>query len=172
MESSHRRCQAGIEDTNGSGNESTTSTTNGHSDSRSAFIARLTNASTMSDISQRPRPRILGVHHLKFAVSNLDVSLAWYERVVGAKRVPNLDHIRKDGSRFAAVCEMSEWSRLFLELRETAEQALKDRGWDPVTLSVQGREDLVRWIDWLDRRGTTHSPLLSGVRGWLLVFEV
>jgi hypothetical protein len=165
MESSHRKCQARIEDTNSSVDESTTSTAIGHSDSRSAFIAKLTNASTMGDISQRPRPRILGVHHLKFAVSNLDVSLAWYERVVGAKRVPNLDHIRKDGSRFAAVCEMSEWSGLFLELRQTTEQALKDRGWDPATLSVQGREDLVRWIDWLDRWGTTHSPLLSGVRG-------
>ena len=106
MESNHRKCQARIESPVVSVHESTTRTTNKEnnapSDSRSLFIAKLTDASTMGDISQRTRPRVLGVHHLKFAVSNLDVSLAWYERVVGAKRVPNLDHIRKDGSRFAA----------------------------------------------------------------------
>ena len=126
----------------------------------------------MADLSQHPRPRVLGVHHLKFAVSNLDVSIAWYERVVGARRVPSLDHLRSDGSRFAVVCEMTDWSGLFLELRQTQSQAQKDRGWDPVTLSVRGKEDLLRWIDWLDRWGTTHSPLLTGIRGWLLVFEV
>ena len=126
----------------------------------------------MDGLSQRFRPKALGVHHLKFAVSNLDVSLAWYERVVGARRVAALDHIRNDGTRFAAICEMPDWSGLFLELRQTEAQALKDRGWDPITLSVQGKHDLVHWIHWLDRWGTTHSPLLTGMRGWLLVFEV
>ena len=129
-------------------------------------------AASMTDALRQPRPPILGIHHIKFAVSSLDVSLAWYERVVGAKRIPHLDHIRSDGTRFAVVCEMPEWSGLYLELRQTSDQALKERGWDPVTLSVQGREDLVRWIAWLERWQTVHSPLLTGVRGWLLVFEV
>ena len=141
-------------------------------DSKEAFIARLTKPSAMDDLSQRSRPRVIGVHHLKFAVSNLDVSIAWYERVLGARRIPQLDHVRVDGSRFAAVCEMVDWSGLYLELRQTETHAQKDRGWDPVTLSVRGRQDLVRWIDWLDQWGTTHSPLLTGIRGWLLVFEV
>jgi hypothetical protein len=127
---------------------------------------------TMASSPTQARPPILGIHHIKFAVSNLSVSLAWYERVVGAKRIPHLDHIRSDGTRFAAVCEMPEWSGLYLELRQTSDQAFKERGWDPVTLSVQGREDLIRWIEWLERWQTVHSPLLTGVRGWLLVFEV
>lgn len=140
--------------------------------SRETFIARLTSPTAMDEATQRSRPRVLGVHHLKFAVSNLDVSIAWYERVMGARRIPSLDHVRADGSRFAAVCEMTDWNRTYLELRQHEVQAQKDRGWDPVTLSVRGRQDLLDWITWLDRWGTTHSPLLVGVRGWLLVFEV
>jgi hypothetical protein len=67
---------------------------------------------------------------------------------------------------------MEDWSGLFLELRENGAQAQKDREWDPVTLSVEGRDDLVTGIGWLDERGSSHSPLLIGVRGWMLVFEV
>lgn len=109
---------------------------------------------------------------MKFAVSNLDISLAWYERVLGARRIPSLDHISKTGVRFAAVCQMDDWSGLLLELRQTPVQASKERGWDPVTLSVKGRKELEAWIEWLEGWGTVHSPLMVGVRGWLVVFEV
>ena len=126
----------------------------------------------MDEETQRSRPKILGVHHLKFAVSNLDISIAWFERVLGARHVAELDHIRADGTRYAAVCEMTDWSGLYLELRHSRAQAAKERGWDPITLTVRGRQDLLRWTAWLDRWGTTHSPLLIGTRGWLLVFEV
>lgn len=73
------------------------------------------------------RPRVLGIHHLKFPVSNLSLSLAWYERVLGAQRISALDHFRPDGDRFAVVCEMQDWAGLFLELRDNAVKALDDR---------------------------------------------
>jgi hypothetical protein len=118
------------------------------------------------------RPRALGVHHLKFAVSSLPISLAWYTRVLGAVRIPSLDHLRHDGTRFAVVCHMPEWSNLLVELRENATRARVDRAWDPVTLAVNRRQDLLVWSAWLDACGTVHSPVLTGLRGWLMVLEV
>lgn len=123
-------------------------------------------------MSTLARPRVLRIHHLKLAVTRLDVSLVWYERVLGARRIPELDHTRPDGTRYAVICQMAEWSGLVLELRENETQAAKDRGWDPITILVQSRDDILDWINWLNRWGSAHSPLLVGPRGWVLVFEV
>lgn len=130
-----------------------------------------TPSSGMSD-PQTTRPKVLGIHHLKFAVSNLSFSLAWYSRVLGASRIPSLDHLDSSGTRFAVVCEMPDWGGLCLELRENAIRALDDRNWDAVTMVVRSRKDLAIWMKWLDLCGTKHSGVLTGMRGWLVVFEV
>ncbi|KAF2721458.1 hypothetical protein K431DRAFT_284834 [Polychaeton citri CBS 116435] len=118
------------------------------------------------------RPQVLGIHHIKLAVSNLDISIAWYERVLGAQRVPELDHIRIDGTRYAAVCRMDDWQGLYVELRVVEQtRALRELLWDPITLAVQEAQDLQEWLTWLERWRTSHSPILVGVRGWILVFE-
>jgi hypothetical protein len=123
-------------------------------------------------MSPPSRPQVLGIHHLKFAVSNLSLSVAWYERVLGAQRIGSLDHFQADGARSAVICEMKDWAGMFLELRENAVKALDDRSWDPVTLVVKDRQDLCSWVKWLDMCGTQHSAILTGMRGWLIVFEV
>ena len=95
-----------------------------------------------------------------------------YERVLGAQRISSLDHFQSSGERFAVICEMPDWAGLFLELRENAVKALDDRSWDPVTLAVADRKALLLWTKWLDLCGTQHSDVLTGLRGWLIVFEV
>jgi hypothetical protein len=96
-----------------------------------------------------------------------------YERVLGAHRISTLDHFQPSGTRYAVICEMPDWAGgLFLELRENAAKALDDRSWDPITLAVADRRALLLWVRWLDVCGTRHSPVLTGLRGWLIVFEV
>lgn len=129
-------------------------------------------SSPRPESSQPSRPAILGVHHIKLAVSNPTISIAWYERVLGARHITALDHVDTIGARFSAVCQMSCWGGLLLELRQNAVQATKDRGWDILTMSIAGRRELLQWIAWLDLCGTEHSPALVGVRGWILVFQV
>ena len=53
------------------------------------------------------RPSLPGIHHLKFAVSDLDESLRFYERALGAKHMPELDHMRDNGIRYGlqTMCE-------------------------------------------------------------------
>ncbi|KAK4901748.1 hypothetical protein LTR27_001520 [Elasticomyces elasticus] len=117
------------------------------------------------------RPRVLNIHHLKFAVANLDLSMAWYERVLGARHVPALDHFGAMGDRFAAICFLADWGSVYVELRRARNEARNARDWDPVTLTVEKRADLEVWTAWLTRWGTLHSQVLTGLRGWLLVFE-
>ena len=52
------------------------------------------------------RPTIAGIHHLKFNVSNLDRSLDFYARALGAKRLPEFDHRRADGELFAYILDI------------------------------------------------------------------
>ena len=43
-------------------------------------------------------PPLHGLHHLKLPVSDLHTSLG-YQRVLGAKHLPQFDHIDDDGAR-------------------------------------------------------------------------
>ena len=51
------------------------------------------------------RPDLAGVHHLKLAVSDLATSLDFYERTLGAVRIPAADDVREsDGELYAYLC--------------------------------------------------------------------
>lgn len=117
-----------------------------------------------------PPPDFLGIHHLKFAVSELDRSLAFYSRALGARRLSKLDHIDAAGQLFAIILEVPNLGAA-LELRLSAEHAAKQKGFDPITLTVDRLADLQKWMEHFDTEGVPHSPILTGYVGWLLVFE-
>jgi catechol 2,3-dioxygenase-like lactoylglutathione lyase family enzyme len=90
------------------------------------------------------RPPLRGIHDLKFAVSDLDESLRFYERALGAKHVLKLDHTRDDGTRFAAVVEVPSLGTL-LQLRLDPERAGRQAMFDPLAIAVDDRAALERW---------------------------
>ena len=116
------------------------------------------------------RPAIAGVHHLKFTVSDLERSLAFYAAVLGARRVAELDHRMPDGTLFAYILEIDGLGT-YLELRASAERAKREAGLDPVTFSVATHAELVAWHDWLEASDIRHSPVFTGVTGWVLAAE-
>ncbi|QBR03208.1 VOC family protein [Paraburkholderia pallida] len=116
------------------------------------------------------RPSIAGIHHLKFNVSDLDRSLAFYSVALGAKRIPELDHRLPDGELFAYILEIDRLGT-YLELRASPAKAAREAGLDPVTFSVETHDDLVAWHDYLEANGIPHSPVFTGVTGWLLAAE-
>ncbi len=113
-------------------------------------------------------PRIHSIHHLKFAVADLARAQAFYEGVFEAKRLTHFDHKRPDGELFAIIMDLPNLGTM-LELRRNPGQAAAQKGYDPVTFSVQGVADLDAWAAHLDSLGIEHSPVLAGMIGWLLV---
>jgi catechol 2,3-dioxygenase-like lactoylglutathione lyase family enzyme len=121
-------------------------------------------------VINHPPPELAGLHHLKFPVSDLDASLAFYESALGARRIPAFDHRREDGTVYAVILDVPGLGT-YLELLLNRDAAAAQAGFDPVTLAVRTRGDLDRWASHLDQRGIEHSPILIGLLGWLLVFD-
>ncbi len=110
-----------------------------------------------------------GIHHVKFPVSDLERSLAFYERALGCQRVAAWDHVHRDGTRYAMIVEVPGLGTR-LELRLDAAQAAAQRGFDPITIAVQDRAALEAWMEHLDAASIEHSPVLTAIQAWLVVF--
>jgi catechol 2,3-dioxygenase-like lactoylglutathione lyase family enzyme len=115
-------------------------------------------------------PDYLGIHHLKFPVSDLERSCDFYSRVLGAKRLGKLDHYDSNQVLYAIILDMPKLGT-HLELRLNATQATQHKGFDPVTLKVEDRAELHKWIDHLQVERVPHSPILTAYVGWLVAFE-
>ena len=115
-------------------------------------------------------PELKGIHHLKIPVSNLGVSLDFYQRALGARRIPEADHRRPDGSLFAYILAVPGLGTK-LELRLHPLRARSHAGFDPVTIAIEDRAALDQWIDYLDEVGVRHSPAITSIQAWIVVIE-
>jgi len=48
------------------------------------------------------RPALVGVHHLKLPVSDLEATITWYQRVLSAQHLSKFDHVDSSGTSYAA----------------------------------------------------------------------
>src|SRR3981081_3257513 len=75
-------------------------------------------------------PILVGLHHLKLPVSDLDASLDWDARVLGAEHQPQFDRVDDDGTRYAAIMTVPGLP-VPLELRWAPAAAEAMDGYDP-----------------------------------------
>jgi catechol 2,3-dioxygenase-like lactoylglutathione lyase family enzyme len=108
-----------------------------------------------------------GVHHLKFPVTDLERSAAWFEGVLGATRERRFDHHDGAGELFAVILLLPGID-VPVELRRAPDTARAVAGFDPVTFGVADRAALDAWVAHLDAAGVAHSPVISGFIGELV----
>ncbi len=109
---------------------------------------------------------ILGLHHVKLAVTNLARSRAWYERVFDLQ--PDVEFADADG--VVRGVSYQPQGGFTLALRENPPIALAMAGFDPFAILVESRRDLETWAQRLDDLGIEHAPIKVGALGWLFAF--
>jgi hypothetical protein len=112
-------------------------------------------------------PPLAGLHHLKVPAADL-THLDWYQRVFDASHVPGLDHVDSKGTRYAAILEIPGVP-VPLELRWAPAAAEALRECDILVLAVDSADELAQWVPHLDTLDVTHSPILTGGDGPVLV---
>ena len=113
-------------------------------------------------------PPLLGLHHFKLPVSDLDASIDWYRRVFDAEYLPQFDHVDSDGVRYAVILDVPGLPAP-VELRWAPQAAAAIDGYDPIDLAVDSVDALQAWIAHLDDLGVDHSPIITGGAGHLMV---
>ncbi|MCJ1473460.1 hypothetical protein MMC13_002111 [Lambiella insularis] len=130
-----------------------------------------------SKISPKTRASVLSppplesIHHVKLAVSDLDISLDWYLSIMSASHTLALDQYTPSGKRYAVELSMPALGLASLQLRLSHEGPFHIRGSDSVTWAVKTRNDLETWKKWLDAKAVKRSKVIRGAMEWLLVFE-
>lgn len=109
-------------------------------------------------------PSLTGIHHLKFAVIDLEQSIEWYARIFDAEHIGRFDHHDSTGQRYAVVISIPGVRELVeLRLNPIAAQGVSD--FDPVTFGVADEKALREWITHLDQQAVPHTRAITGYLG-------
>ncbi|MDI2131432.1 VOC family protein [Yinghuangia seranimata] len=115
------------------------------------------------------RPALDGIHHVKFPVSDLPRSLAWYRDVFGLTVV--MEFPDEGGVPRGVAATVPGLGETMFALRENPDAAAGCKGFDPVSFAVRDRADVEAWAAHLDTLGVPHSPVIEASIGWILVFH-
>ncbi len=106
-------------------------------------------------------PEIIGVAHVELSVRDLDASVAWYTRLLGAQDVFRAES-EAWGITACAVYELrSHLVLAFTQHFSQEPEAFSPRraGLDHLSFGVANRPALEAWVAWLDELGIVHSPI-------------
>lgn len=106
-------------------------------------------------------PAILGLHHVKVAVSDLPRSRAWYERVLAVQLAVEFRDEGDERIRGVAYAPVGGFT---LALRERGDVVAT--GFDPFAILVADRAAIDGWVERLDALGVQHTPVQRGAQAW------
>lgn len=111
-------------------------------------------------------PRFTGIDHLSLTVTDLDASVAWYQRVFRTEYLDlTIPHYGREETGFSVLLREPR-SGLILGLHnntgnrgEPFDEART--GLDHVSFAVAARADLETWTAWLDSLGIDHTGVVD-----------
>ena len=114
-------------------------------------------------------PQLTGVHHVKFPVSDLAASRAWYEKVFGFE--VTMEFPDEQGVVRGLAGAVKGLGDAGLALRWNPEVAAGIKGFDPISFGIEDKAAAEEWAAHLDDLGIPHSPVIDASIGWILVFH-
>ncbi|KUI45477.1 glyoxalase [Mycobacterium sp. GA-1199] len=109
-------------------------------------------------------PGITGIHHISITVTDLEASLAWYQRLLGADRLPmKFPHYEREDTGYGELLiEPRSGVVIGLHTNTGNDGNRFDEartGLDHVALNVASRDELDAWTRRLDELGIEHSGI-------------
>lgn len=114
------------------------------------------------------QPELVGIHHVKYPVTDLGMSRAWYEQVFALTLMMEFRD-EPDGPVRGIAFEPT--GGVMIGLREHPHAAAGLSGFDPVSFAIADRDAADAWVERLDSLGIEHSPVIDASIGWLIVFH-
>jgi glyoxylase I family protein len=121
-------------------------------------------------------PGFGGVSHIDLTVRDCERSAAWYERVLGMRRLGDLPEHATPGVavRVEQVMNPATGMTFGLAQHEVTEDGDFSEfrvGLDHLALAVETRDELEQWVAHLDACGVPHSEIHEMQYGCVLVFR-
>jgi glyoxylase I family protein len=117
-----------------------------------------------SGMTEDTAPSITGIHHFSVTVCDIEASVAWYQRVFHAERVPmTFPHYEREDTGYGVLL-VEPRSGLAIGLHKNSGNAGEQfdearTGLDHVGFNVSSRDELEAWTAWLDELGIEHSGI-------------
>ena len=118
-----------------------------------------------------PQPSAAGLHHIALTVTDLEASIAWYQRVFGIAY--QMEEAHEGG--VGKLLTDDRWGLIIVLHHHDANpgERFSERrtGLDHVGLAVASRAELEGWQRHLAELGVSHSPIADRPYGSVLVFR-
>jgi catechol 2,3-dioxygenase-like lactoylglutathione lyase family enzyme len=115
-------------------------------------------------MTQVALPGITGFHHFSATVTDIDASVAWYQRLFEMDRVPvTFPHYEREETGYAVLL-MEPRSGIAIGLHTNTANAGETfhesrTGLDHMSFTVASREELTAWLARLDELGIEHTGI-------------
>jgi catechol 2,3-dioxygenase-like lactoylglutathione lyase family enzyme len=109
-------------------------------------------------------PGITGINHFSATVTDLEASVAWYQRLFGMERIPfDFRHLEREETGYAVVLlDPRSGSLIGLHANTGNQGEAFDEcrtGLDHVSFGVASRDELAAWVAKLDELSIQHTGI-------------